>query len=346
MVLASSIALIVSMVLAGAVSDVGLKDGTISNFNGQGPVTVDVDCDPDTLNLKSNGKWITCYVEVEPVVESYYLIEQGALSEIVAPVPEPVDATSFYDYSSASSHTGFEEPHKSKFFLFKDTTTDEISLIIHHNIDRDGTGIITGPGRVDFDLEGVPPSGFISFVDDPNHVWDPPRTKEFSLSYPGMEGHWAYGDNTDGGVLSGLPNDESWSITIDPLYWESILGWEFISHVSGFAVVYSLDMSLPVTISHVVDSKSVEDIDRSTVFLNDIIPPELDLKYGFVTDPDEYKVDVDNDGIPELKLKFSRDDVQGTITASSPGLDFTIKGKFTDGTPFEGTDIIKVIGGG
>ena len=23
-----------------------------------------IDCDPDTLNLKSNGKWITCYIEL------------------------------------------------------------------------------------------------------------------------------------------------------------------------------------------------------------------------------------------------------------------------------------------
>jgi hypothetical protein len=344
MAFASSIVLIVSLALAGAVSDLDLKDTAISNFNSQGPVTVDVDCAPDTLNLRSNGKWITCYIEVEEFVGSVFVIEQANLSEAVVPISTPEDATAFYGYSSASSHTGFEEPHKSKFMLHKDTSTDETSLIIHHNIDRDASGIATGYGRVDFDLEGVPPSGFVPQSDDPTTNWDPPRTTEFSLSYPDMEGHWGYGDNTDGGALSGLPNDEDWSITINPLFWLNIDAWEF---VSGDGVVHALDMSLPVTISHLEVSRSVEDIDRSTVRLNDIIPPELDLKYGFVTDPDEYKVDVDNDGIPELKLKFSRAAVQDVLQASSPPLDrFVITGEFFDGTPFEGTDVIKVKDGG
>lgn len=29
-----------------------------------GPIEVDLDCDPDTLNLKSKGHWITCYIEL------------------------------------------------------------------------------------------------------------------------------------------------------------------------------------------------------------------------------------------------------------------------------------------
>ena len=28
-------------------------------------INATVDCDPDTINLKSNGKWITCYIELE-----------------------------------------------------------------------------------------------------------------------------------------------------------------------------------------------------------------------------------------------------------------------------------------
>jgi hypothetical protein len=333
------------MVLAGAVSDVDLNDGTISNFNSQGPVNVDVDCDPDTLNLKSKGKWITCYIEVERFVGSVFVIEQADLSEIVLPVATVVEATHFYAYSSASSHTGYEEPHKSKFMLHKDLSTGDLALIIHHNIDRDDSGIATGFGRVDFDLEGIPPSGFIPQSDDPSHAWDPPRTEEFSLFYPGMEGHWAYGDNTDGGVLDGLPNNESWSITINPLYWENIDAWEFIS---GEGAAYEVNMSQSVTISHFFISRIVGDIDISSVLLNDIVPPEQDTKYGFVTDPNEYiVVDHDNDSIPELKLKFSRDDVQDLMHASSPGLvDFIITGKFFDGTAFEGTDVIKVMHGG
>jgi hypothetical protein len=347
MALAIPIALMLSLVFAGSVSNVDLDDETISDLSDHGtalpvdqsPIAVDVDCDPDTLNLKSRGNWITCYIEFAPTNESIFVIEQANLSEVVVPIPTAETGASFYDYSSASSHTGFEEPHKSKFMLHKDTSTGDLALIIHHNIDRDASGIPTGLGRVDFDLEGVPPSGFVPQSDDPFHAWDPPRGEEFSLFYPGMEGHWYYGDNTDGGVLDGLPTDENWSITINPMYWDNINGWKFHS---GEGAAYELDMTLPVTISHFFISRIVGDIDISTVLFNDVLPPEMDPKYGFVTDPDEYIVDHDNDSVPELKLKFARADVEEML---SPGerVDFRITGRFSDGAVFEGTDVNRVI---
>jgi hypothetical protein len=354
MVLASPIALVLSVVLAAAVSDVDLEDRTISDLSDQGtaqpmdesPVAVDVDCDPDTLNLKSKGKWITCYVEFAPVEEDYYLLEQFGWSQVVVPVPSAETGAAFYDYSSASSHTGYEVAYTSFLMLHKDTSTEDVSLIIHHNIDFDASGDKTGFGRVDFDLEGVPPGAFVSESDDPNHRWDPPRSKEFSLLYAGMEGHWAYGDNTDGGVLDGLPIDEGWSITINPLYWENVMDWEF---ASGDGSAYELDQSLPVTLSHFFISRTVHDVDVSTFLFNDVLPPELDTKYGFVTDPNEYIVDHDNDSVPEFKLKFDRSDVEELLQASSPPLNvFKITGRFFDptGPAFVGTDVIKVIHGG
>jgi hypothetical protein len=349
MALATPIVLVLSVVFAAAVSNVDLEETTISDLSDHGmalpldqsPIAVDVDCAPDTLNINSKGKWITCYIEVAPTNESIFVIEQAGLSETVVPIPTPEDATAFYDYRSASSHTGHEQPHKSFLMLHEDTATGDLALIIHHNIDRDGTGIITGFGRVDFDLEGVPPSGFVPQSDDPFHAWDPPRGEEFSLGYPGMEGHWAYGDNTDGGVLDGLPTDEEWSITINPMYWENIVNWEFHS---GDGAAYELDMSLAVNISHFFISRTVGDIDISTVLLNDVLPPEQDEKYGFVIDPNEYIVDHDNDGIPELKLKFSRSDVEEMIDLGEE-VDFTITGRFFDplGPTFAGTDVNRVI---
>ncbi|MFQ5884837.1 MAG: hypothetical protein ACE5IO_07030, partial [Thermoplasmata archaeon] len=238
-----------------------------------------------------------------------------------------------------SSHTGYEEPFKSKFMLHRNLVNEDVSLIIHHNIDRDSSGIITGLGRVDFDLEGIPPGAFVSQSDDPFHLWDPPRGLEFSLAYPSMEGHWYYGDNTDGGALDGLPTDDEWSITINPLFWNNIDSWEF---VSGDGAVYELDMSLPVTVSKTMISHSVYDIDATTILLNDVLPPELDEKYGFVTDPDSYIKDHDNDGILERMVKFDRSEVEELL---SPGEEvvLTITGQLDDGMVFEGTDTIRVI---
>ncbi|UCD92310.1 MAG: hypothetical protein JSV43_08875 [Methanobacteriota archaeon] len=302
-----------STVLVAVFLSISLSVGNIPNLISQGNIantnpspllepTVDLDCDPDTLNLESKGNWITCYIELEAIDQYEYLIEQSDWEEPVSPVATAQDGAAFYNYYSASSHTGYEEPWVSKLMLHEDTLTGDLSLIMHHNIDFSTSGIITGYGRVDFDLDGVPAGAYVSQSDDTAHAWDPPRSQEFSLAYAGMEGHWAYGENTDGGALDGLPTDEEWSITVDPLYWENIYEWVFRS---GDGVEHVLNMTLPVTISRVEVSYSVYEIDATTILLNDALPPELDEKYGFVHDPDSYIMDHDNDTILERMVSLS-----------------------------------------
>jgi parallel beta-helix repeat protein len=84
-------------------------------------------------------------------------------------------------------------------------------------------------------------------------------------------------------------------------------------------------------------------IDINTVLFNGQIPAENDPKYDFVAEP-EIK-DRDNNGLPELMVKFDKSEVQSIL---SPGEEVTITvtgGVFyNDGlTDFEGSDIIRVI---
>jgi len=95
--------------------------------------------------------------------------------------------------------------------------------------------------------------------------------------------------------------------------------------------------------------QNAEDIDAKTVKLQDV-PAVTDPKYGFVTDPAGYLVDKDGDGIMERMVKFSRADVQDTAAGmigkgnkKFHELTLTISGQLLDGTPFEGTDTIKII---
>jgi hypothetical protein len=154
-----------------------------------------------------------------------YTLTQGTYSTTIPAIETLTSGATFYNYFSASSHTGYEVPYESKLMLHRDVTTDEVTLIVTHNIDYSTSGIQTGSGSVFFDFDGIPTGAYVSQSDDPGHNWgsSPLGTQthgspylEFDLSYTAREGEWYYGGNTDGGALSGLPTDESWAITITP----------------------------------------------------------------------------------------------------------------------------------
>ncbi len=85
----------------------------------------------------------------------------------------------------------------------------------------------------------------------------------------------------------------------------------------------------------------LNDINVSTILLNDTIPVDLDT-------PTEIG-DYDNDGIPDLMVKFDRDEVISLIESNLNTRErvctvaLTITGKLYDGTPFQGRDSIRVL---
>ena len=83
-----------------------------------------------------------------------------------------------------------------------------------------------------------------------------------------------------------------------------------------------------------------EDIDATTILLNETVSPVLDPKYEFVTNPSEYLIDHNEDGILERMVKFDRAEVMALLSVGEATL--TITGE-VDGTPFEGTDTVKVL---
>jgi len=77
----------------------------------------------------------------------------------------------------------------------------------------------------------------------------------------------------------------------------------------------------------------VSDININSILLNDVVPAELNLIEI---------CDYDNDGIPDLMVKFNRTEVQGILHIGD-NVEIVISGKLYDCRLFEGKDIIKVI---
>jgi hypothetical protein len=92
-----------------------------------------------------------------------------------------------------------------------------------------------------------------------------------------------------------------------------------------------------------VEGYTVEDIDINTVALTAVDGQSIDpLNRQGPTEIDDY----DNDGILDLMVKFDRQAliaVLGELVVPPTDVELTVSGELTDGTPFNGSDVIRVI---
>ncbi|MFO0568824.1 MAG: myxococcus cysteine-rich repeat containing protein [Polyangiaceae bacterium] len=138
----------------------------------------------------------------------------------VRPLESKQSVQSFYGYSSASSHTGLEASGTSHMLLHRNVATGQLSLVMFHGIDLDATGQSQPASTVTFDIAGLPPSTFVTVVDD--------TLSEFNKSSGTTAfGNWQFSNNTDGGVLSGLPVPGSWEIPVSASFSPGIKTWFF-----------------------------------------------------------------------------------------------------------------------
>ncbi len=145
----------------------------------------------------------------------------------------------FYDYRSASSHTGLEQVSESRIYLYADALTGRLSLVTTHGIDFLGAGSPSQPAStVEFDLAGLPPGVGVEIADD--------APGEFFLGPNGTAfGRWSFDRNSDGGALGPLPFPGNWRITVTPRFMAGITTWGWVRD-DGQRI--ALDMSQPITI--------------------------------------------------------------------------------------------------
>jgi cysteine-rich repeat protein len=169
-------------------------------------------------------------------------LRQGGFRAEVLPIVGVDSANQFYGYRSVSSHTGFEVFLASRLYLYRWNLEEALSLVMHHGIDEDTSGLVQPESAVTFDIDGLPPTGVVSLSDEVN---------EFFRSTPtSAHADWTFRRNTDGGVIAGLPFPGTWHLTVTPRFIAGIDAWAFLSGSGqadrSVAETHALALAVPV----------------------------------------------------------------------------------------------------
>ncbi len=183
---------------------------------------------------------------------------------------------------------------------------------------------------------------------------------------------YAGGNNTDGGNLYQINTADGTATLVGPTGFPGVTG---LTLVSSRAITAQLDIKpgscpnslnvrlfedssddgklkkggvLPVAILG-TDEFDVHDIDPSTILFQGVAP--LRDSYEDVAAPvvDGYECECTTsgpDGFVDLSLKFSTRDIVAMLGNGCPGCitPLTMTGQLMDGTPFEATDCVRIIG--
>ncbi|MCD6502282.1 hypothetical protein J7L01_06735 [bacterium] len=135
----------------------------------------------------------------------FYAIYDGDTFCVKPVITDSVIESAWFDYASASLHTGLEVPFESHYLFFYNPLTGNIGFLMQHNIDEIGTADAT----CQLYLDDLPAGCTLAISDDPS---------EFQLGrYPQGQWHWWY--NTDGGAFF-IPRDE-WQFGLRAFYGSS-----------------------------------------------------------------------------------------------------------------------------
>lgn len=153
-------------------------------------------------------------------------------------IVRPKTVQQFYDYRSASSHTGLEQVGESRIYLFADANTGRLSLVLTHGIDFDSSGLSQPQSEIEMDLTGLPAGTGVDVTDD--------APSEFFLGANGTAfGRWSFNRNSDGGALGPLPFPGRWRITVTPRFMTGLSTWGWVKD-DGTRI--ALNRNEPITI--------------------------------------------------------------------------------------------------
>ncbi len=153
--------------------------------------------------------------------DTIYTITQNGVETPITPLTGTDSASTFFNYYNSSSHTGHELADKSVLFLYEDTVTNNVSLVIIHDAitgDPDG-------GSATWTIGGLPVGGTVLVSDDPGEF-----INGTGANVGKAFGTWNWlSAYTDGGVIY-LLDDPAIStiplnVTIDGTFNDGISEW-------------------------------------------------------------------------------------------------------------------------
>ncbi|MCB9583672.1 MAG: DUF4215 domain-containing protein [Polyangiaceae bacterium] len=167
--------------------------------------------------------------------------QRGNLVFAVTPLDMAATVQSFYAYSSASSHTGFEALGASRAMLQRNVNTGQLSLVMVHGIDQNSSGQNQPPSAVKCQMSGLPSSTFVTVADD--------TLSEFNKnSATTAIGSWQFQSNSDGGAISSLPVPGNWTVTVDMGFGSGISSFAFVNGNKAIVGLGSVASPAPLVI--------------------------------------------------------------------------------------------------
>eukprot|EP01060_Flectonema_neradi_P037803 TRINITY_DN7725_c4_g1_i1.p1 TRINITY_DN7725_c4_g1~~TRINITY_DN7725_c4_g1_i1.p1 ORF type:complete len:1060 (+),score=182.66 TRINITY_DN7725_c4_g1_i1:38-3181(+) len=191
-----------------------------------------------------------------------FKVDQNCKNEKSVPSVEGIkNPTDFYNYYSASSHTGFEVPGRSFVFLYRNLNEPEkLSIFWLHGFD----GNEQGAAKVHARISGIPSGVSIAQADDSKSEFGWSNTLDWDVNHPTggnppaspyIAGRWYFKSNTDGGALDGLPMDQTWELKLEIKFVSGMNDWRFF-FADGSDMV--LNTSEPLYVRSTKPTSSVE----------------------------------------------------------------------------------------
>lgn len=158
----------------------------------------------------------------------------------VRPIAARSDLVSFYNYQSASAHTGVEQVGVANHLLMVDSRSGALGLIFVAGRDADlGTPPTQPESAMELRFSGLPVSALLALCDEPD---------ECSLPGGGaVLGRWSFRENTDGLAIRGLSWITPWRVLIEPRWTAGVNAQQWIDGDRG---AQSLVLSQPVILEY------------------------------------------------------------------------------------------------